>query len=381
MGVKNVASDERYFIAGPGGRPMLPASILTEAMAQAGAVLILTKPENRARLIYFMGIDRVRYRRPVVAGDTGPARGDRASACARRWAPCAGVARVDGQRRVRGPDDLRAAADRPRLSGPGRRAQPRRPRPVGPLSLARALSKFGVCSRAEAGALDRGGPRARRRAGGPTPAAPHRSAPAPGRASTAGAWATTPSAWCWRCTSRPATSPPASIRAAGRPSTTCWATSARWVFPVGRLDRDSSGLLIAHQRPPARPAAHRPRAPRAQDLPRAGRRRARRGGARRAARGRRSSATARAVAAGAGARAGHAGATARGWRSSSPRARTARCAACARRWATRCGAGAGEDRGPGAGRLAPRPAARWGGRRLGLAGGAPAAPRPERSTR
>ena len=69
LGVKNVASDERYFIAGPGGRPILPASILTEAMAQAGAVLILAKPENRARLIYFMGIDRVRYRRPVVAGD------------------------------------------------------------------------------------------------------------------------------------------------------------------------------------------------------------------------------------------------------------------------------------------------------------------------
>lgn len=70
LGVKNVASDERYFIAGPGGRPVLPASILTEAMAQAGAVLILAKPENRARLIYFMGIDRVRYRRPVAAGDT-----------------------------------------------------------------------------------------------------------------------------------------------------------------------------------------------------------------------------------------------------------------------------------------------------------------------
>jgi 3-hydroxyacyl-[acyl-carrier-protein] dehydratase len=70
VGIKNVASDERYFIAGPGGIPVLPASILTEAMAQAGAVLILAKPENRARLIYFMGIDRVRYRRPVRAGDS-----------------------------------------------------------------------------------------------------------------------------------------------------------------------------------------------------------------------------------------------------------------------------------------------------------------------
>jgi 3-hydroxyacyl-[acyl-carrier-protein] dehydratase len=69
VGVKNVTSNERYFIAGPGGVPTLPASILTEAMAQAGAVLILSKPENRSRLVYFMGIDRVRYRRPVIAGD------------------------------------------------------------------------------------------------------------------------------------------------------------------------------------------------------------------------------------------------------------------------------------------------------------------------
>jgi 3-hydroxyacyl-[acyl-carrier-protein] dehydratase len=69
VAVKNVTTNERYFIAGPGGVPTMPASILTEAMAQAGAILILSKPENRSRLIYFMGIDRVRYRRPVVAGD------------------------------------------------------------------------------------------------------------------------------------------------------------------------------------------------------------------------------------------------------------------------------------------------------------------------
>ena len=70
VGIKNVSINERYFIAGPGGLPILPATILTEAMAQAGAVLILAKPENRSRLIYFMGIDRVRYRRPVTAGDS-----------------------------------------------------------------------------------------------------------------------------------------------------------------------------------------------------------------------------------------------------------------------------------------------------------------------
>lgn len=96
LGVKNVASDERYFIAGPGGRPVLPASILTEAMAQAGAVLILSKPENRSRLIYFMGIDRVRYRRPVVAGDTVLLEATVVRLRA-RMGSLQGVARVDGK--------------------------------------------------------------------------------------------------------------------------------------------------------------------------------------------------------------------------------------------------------------------------------------------
>jgi 3-hydroxyacyl-[acyl-carrier-protein] dehydratase len=96
VGLKNVASDERYFIAGPGGRPVLPASILTEAMAQAGAVLILSKPENRSRLIYFMGIDRVRYRRPVVAGDTVLLEATVVRLRA-RMGSLAGVARVDGK--------------------------------------------------------------------------------------------------------------------------------------------------------------------------------------------------------------------------------------------------------------------------------------------
>jgi 3-hydroxyacyl-[acyl-carrier-protein] dehydratase len=96
VGVKNVSSDERYFIAGPGGVPVLPASILTEAMAQTGAVLILAKPENRSRLIYFMGIDRVRYRRPVAAGDS--VRLEATVVRLRsRMGSLRGIARVDGR--------------------------------------------------------------------------------------------------------------------------------------------------------------------------------------------------------------------------------------------------------------------------------------------
>jgi 3-hydroxyacyl-[acyl-carrier-protein] dehydratase len=96
VGVKNVSSNERYFIAGPGGVPVLPASILTEAMAQAGAVLILSKPENRARLIYFMGIDRVRYRHPVRAGDQVLLEGT-VVRLRSKMGSLRGVARVDGR--------------------------------------------------------------------------------------------------------------------------------------------------------------------------------------------------------------------------------------------------------------------------------------------
>src|SRR3989442_2011955 len=96
VGLKNVTSNERYFIAGPGGVPILPASILTEAMAQAGAGLILAKPENRSRLIYFMGIDRVRYRRPVVAGDQGMLEGT-VVRLRSKMGGLRGVARVDGK--------------------------------------------------------------------------------------------------------------------------------------------------------------------------------------------------------------------------------------------------------------------------------------------
>ncbi|HSL22589.1 MAG TPA: 3-hydroxyacyl-ACP dehydratase FabZ [Vicinamibacterales bacterium] len=69
VGIKSVSMNERYLSPGGTGKPVLPPTILTEAVAQVGAILILAKPENREKLIYFMGIERVRYRRPVHAGD------------------------------------------------------------------------------------------------------------------------------------------------------------------------------------------------------------------------------------------------------------------------------------------------------------------------
>jgi 3-hydroxyacyl-[acyl-carrier-protein] dehydratase len=96
VGIKNVSANERYFIAGPGGIPILPATILTEALAQVGAILVLAKPENRSRLIYFMGIDRVRYRKPVVAGDSLRLEGS-VIRLRNKMGTLRGEARVDGQ--------------------------------------------------------------------------------------------------------------------------------------------------------------------------------------------------------------------------------------------------------------------------------------------
>ena len=70
VGIKNVTLNERHLSRPPGERPTLPPTILTEAVAQVGAILILSKPANREKLIFFGGIDRVRYRRPVYPGDT-----------------------------------------------------------------------------------------------------------------------------------------------------------------------------------------------------------------------------------------------------------------------------------------------------------------------
>jgi 3-hydroxyacyl-[acyl-carrier-protein] dehydratase len=101
VGIKNVTLNERYLARRDGELPVLPPTILTEAVAQVGAILILAKPENRERLPYFMGIERVRYRRPVHPGDVVEI-----EAVVRRLRSRVGVlhgvARVDGKVSIEG---------------------------------------------------------------------------------------------------------------------------------------------------------------------------------------------------------------------------------------------------------------------------------------
>lgn len=52
------------------GRPVMPGVLIVEAMAQVGAVALLSLPENTGKLVFFAGIDGARFKRQVVPGDT-----------------------------------------------------------------------------------------------------------------------------------------------------------------------------------------------------------------------------------------------------------------------------------------------------------------------
>lgn len=69
--LKNVTINEPFFQGHFPGTPIMPGVLIVEAMAQAGGVLAsaLLPQEKQGALIYFMGIDKVKFRKPVVPGD------------------------------------------------------------------------------------------------------------------------------------------------------------------------------------------------------------------------------------------------------------------------------------------------------------------------
>ena len=70
VGIKNVTFNEPYFIGHFPGHPIMPGVLIVEAMAQTGAILLLDAVENpNEKLAYFMGIEKARFRKPVIPGD------------------------------------------------------------------------------------------------------------------------------------------------------------------------------------------------------------------------------------------------------------------------------------------------------------------------
>jgi UDP-3-O-[3-hydroxymyristoyl] N-acetylglucosamine deacetylase/3-hydroxyacyl-[acyl-carrier-protein] dehydratase len=70
VGIKNVTLNEPFFMGHFPDHPIMPAVLIIEAMAQTGGVLLLNKVARpREKLVYFMGIDRAKFRRPVLPGD------------------------------------------------------------------------------------------------------------------------------------------------------------------------------------------------------------------------------------------------------------------------------------------------------------------------
>lgn len=69
--LKNVTINEPFFQGHFPGTPIMPGVLILEAMAQAGGILALdSMPDSlRGAVIYFMGMDKVRFRKPVVPGD------------------------------------------------------------------------------------------------------------------------------------------------------------------------------------------------------------------------------------------------------------------------------------------------------------------------
>ena len=66
---KLVRADEWYFAGHFPGRPVMPGVLIVEAMAQTGAVAVLSEEHNRGRMAFFAGIDDVRFKRIVEPGD------------------------------------------------------------------------------------------------------------------------------------------------------------------------------------------------------------------------------------------------------------------------------------------------------------------------
>ncbi len=96
VGIKNVTINEPFFSGHFPGLPIMPGVLIIEAMAQVGGLLFMDMVENpEDKVVYFMSLDKVKFRRPVIPGDQLVFELEMKKL---RWPVCVmkGVARVDG---------------------------------------------------------------------------------------------------------------------------------------------------------------------------------------------------------------------------------------------------------------------------------------------
>lgn len=98
VGIKNVTFNEPHFQGHFPGNPIMPGVLIVEAMAQVGGVVLTQMPEfPKGGLFMFAGIEKARFRRPVVPGDQLIMTVELLSVKRRRFGKVQGRAEVDGQ--------------------------------------------------------------------------------------------------------------------------------------------------------------------------------------------------------------------------------------------------------------------------------------------
>jgi 3-hydroxyacyl-[acyl-carrier-protein] dehydratase (EC 4.2.1.-) len=97
VGIKNVTINEPFFQGHFPQRPIMPGVLIVEAMAQVGGIILTQMPEAEGLLSVFAGIDKVRFRRPVVPGDQLIITAELLSLKRKRFAKMQARAEVAGQ--------------------------------------------------------------------------------------------------------------------------------------------------------------------------------------------------------------------------------------------------------------------------------------------
>lgn len=97
VGLKNVTMNEPFFQGHFPGRPIMPGVLIVEAMAQVGGIVLMQMADMTDKISLFAGIDKVRFRRPVIPGDQLVMTVELLCIKQRRFGKMQGRAEVNGQ--------------------------------------------------------------------------------------------------------------------------------------------------------------------------------------------------------------------------------------------------------------------------------------------